>query len=137
MSQLKTTVQLPVSLRQRMLDHARLHRQQEVCGLIGGVHQQLKSYYPVENIAKDPAKRFLMDPEGQIDAMRRMRKAGEELLGIFHSHPSTQAQPSATDLEQAAYPGVIYFIISLMGEIPELNGFYYDGERFSQPLTIE
>ena len=72
-----------------------------------------------------------MNPREQIDVMRRLRETGEELLGIFHSHPDAPAAPSATDLRLAAYPGTVYFIASLSGATPELRAYRYDGRAFS------
>jgi len=103
-----------------MLEHALIHPTIEVCGLIGGQDMQATTIYAVKNIADDPKHRFLMDPEEQIAAMRTMRETNESLWGIYHSHLDSPAEPSQTDKEMAAYPGVYYFIISLISKIPEL-----------------
>ena len=44
--------------------------------------------------------------------MREIRMAGLELLGIYHSHPNGENQPSPRDIERAYYPDAAYFIIS-------------------------
>jgi proteasome lid subunit RPN8/RPN11 len=124
-------IELPESLRRRMLDYALASPGEEVCGLIGGSGWRLRSWYPVPNAAPDRARRYLMSPEDQIDALRRIRDAGEELLGIFHSHPDAPAEPSAVDREMAAYPGVIYFIVSLQGD-PDLQAWRFDDPGFSR-----
>ncbi len=119
-----------------MLKHAINHPTIEICGLIGGQDKQATTIYSVKNIAEDPKHRFLMDPEEQIAAMRAMRETNETLLGIYHSHPDSPAEPSQTDEEMAAYPGVYYFIISLISKIPELNVFYFNGEQFEDIILI-
>ena len=121
---------LPDGLRLRMLEHARSSPGREVCGLVGGMAGRPVNYYPVANEAPDPARRFLMNPEAQLDAMRRMREAGEDLFGIFHSHPGSPAEPSATDRELAFYPGVVYYIASLLPSAPQLQAWYFDGKEF-------
>jgi len=103
----------------------------EVCALLGGKDNQLTSIYPVTNIADDPTTCFLLDPEGQIDAMKAIRQAGEDLRGIFHSHPASAATPSATDQAMASYPDVYYIIVSLVANQPELQVHYYDGSTFT------
>jgi len=113
-----------------MLDHALTVPHEEVCGILGARAQKLRTYYPVANAAKDQEKLFLLDAQGQIDAMRIMRDREENLGGIFHSHPDSGAEPSETDLRLAAYPGVIYFIASLAGGQPELRAFEFDGTAF-------
>ncbi len=53
-------------------------------------------------------------PEELFAAQRVMRERGEELLGIYHSHPrSPKPVPSETDVRLAYYPSAIYFIIGL------------------------
>ena len=103
-----------------------------MCGLIGGARGRPVSYYPVPNDAPDPGRRFLMQPEAQVDAMRRMRNAGEELLGIFHSHPESRAEPSDVDRDLAFYPDVVYFIASLVPGAQELRAWYFDGAKFTE-----
>lgn len=131
-----TQINLPQTLKQQMLEHARQHPQQESCGLIGGFAGLAKSYYPIKNIADDLAHRFLMEPEQQIDAMRKMRDRGETLSGIFHSHPDTAAEPSAIDLELASYPDVIYFIASLASKTPVFYSYHYDGISFNKVSLV-
>jgi proteasome lid subunit RPN8/RPN11 len=112
-----------------MLEHALAAPGEEVCGLLGARDGRPVHYYPVTNDAPDRAGRFLMNPGEQIAAMRRMRTEGEELFGIFHSHPAAPAAPSPIDLELAAYPGTLYFIASLAGA-PELKAYRFDGAGF-------
>ena len=129
---------LPNSLRRQLLEQALANPHREVCGLLGGCGQALLSYYPVRNIAADPANEFLMDPAGQIGVMKQLRASGEQLLGIFHTHPTTTARPSARDERLAYYPDTIYFILSLMTSPPDLRAYYFDGERFSErPIQTE
>jgi proteasome lid subunit RPN8/RPN11 len=45
--------------------------------------------------------------------MLEIERQGWELLGIYHSHPHTQAYPSPTDVALAFYPDALYFIVSL------------------------
>lgn len=115
-----------------MLEHALSDPASEVCGLIGGNDDKAGTIYPVKNIAEYPTDSFLMDPHGQIATMRSLREKNETLWGIYHSHPDTQAIPSERDRQLAAYPGVNYFIISLIDEPPELNAYKFDGKKFEK-----
>jgi proteasome lid subunit RPN8/RPN11 len=54
-----------------------------------------------------------MAPKEQLSAIKEMRESGEELFAIYHSHPTAPATPSASDIEQSAYPEAYYLIISL------------------------
>lgn len=127
---------LPRRLHDELIDYGRASPTVEVCGLLGGRGARLLRFYPVHNIADDPARAFLLEAEGQIDAMRAMRNAGESLRGIFHSHPDGPAEPSDTDLALAAYPDVYYLVLSLRETKPLLAAFYYDGREF-QPASLQ
>lgn len=108
----------------QLLHHAQTAPEDEVCGLIGAAAGAAMRVYPVANVASDSHRLFAMDPKGQIDAMRAMREAGETLFAIYHSHPHSPAAPSATDLQQAAYPEALYLIISLDTKgVLEMRGY--------------
>lgn len=127
---MKVQIILPDNLRQQMYKHALSDPSHEICGLLGGQRDNLTSYYPVKNIAEDPARRYLMDPAGQIAALKQMRDQDEVLTAIFHSHTDAPAQPSSTDLDMAYYPDVTYLILTLQTTPPELNAFFFDGTQF-------
>lgn len=106
-------IELPRKLVNELLHQAQLSNDEEACGFVGKNSAGKYSCYPVRNIAETPATRFLMDPEEQLSSMKQMRDQEEDMFAIYHSHPTAPAIPSATDLEQAAYPDAYYLIISL------------------------
>jgi proteasome lid subunit RPN8/RPN11 len=115
---------LPRTLINQLLSEAQHSPEEEVCGLIGARQGSPSRVYPVANIASERDHLFAMEPKAQIDAMRRMREAGEELFAIYHSHPHAPAEPSLRDLEEAAYPEALYLIISLNTKgVLEMRGF--------------
>ncbi len=119
-----TDVTLPRTLINGMLSHAQHSPEIEVCGLIARTKEGGFRVYPVANVSTEADHLFRMDPAAQIDAMRRMREAGEELFAIYHSHPHAPAEPSRRDLDEAAYPEALYLIISLNTKgVLELRGF--------------
>lgn len=96
---------------------------EEACGLLGGVVGIASSHYGVANVAREPAERFEMDPVGQLQAFRTIEERGEELIAIYHSHPSTAAVPSKADLRQVAYPDAYYLIVSLASGPPQVRAY--------------
>jgi [CysO sulfur-carrier protein]-S-L-cysteine hydrolase len=120
-------IKLPRFLVNQLLAHAQRHSGYEVCGLIGARAGAPVACYPVTNIAEHPERLYAMDPTQQIDALRKMRERNQELYAIYHSHPRSPAVPSATDLAQASYPGILYLIISLetKGTL-QMRGFRFD-----------
>ena len=84
----------------------------ECCGLLAGSDGTIARSFPAVNAASDPAVSYDIAPEELFRLMRAMRAAGLEMLGIYHSHPNGQNEPSASDIERAYYPDAAYFIIS-------------------------
>ncbi len=123
-------IQIPLKITQQLLQHAQSSPEAEVCGLIGGLNGVPTSCYPVANNDLHPQNRFTLEPSEQIGAFKTMREKGEELFAIYHSHPHTPAEPSATDLELASYKEALYLIISLNTKgVLEMRGFNIDGNR--------
>ncbi|GAB4346720.1 MAG: CysO-cysteine peptidase [Gammaproteobacteria bacterium] len=133
------SIVLPRTLVNQILRHAQRAKSLEVCGLIGARDGRPVHCYPVANVAEQPARRFAMDPQGQLDALRQMRERDETLWAIYHSHPDEPAIPSATDIEESQYPDVLYLIVSLNTKgVLELRGFRMrTGEPEAVDLTIE
>jgi proteasome lid subunit RPN8/RPN11 len=97
-----------------MFAHARAASPAECCGLVGGEGKSARTVYRLRNVANDPLVGYEAAPEELFAAQRNMRERGEELLGIYHSHPrSSEPVPSETDVRLAYYPSAIYFIIGL------------------------
>jgi len=107
------TIEIPRRIVNQLLEQALSAPDTEVCGLIASLDGQPCHCYPVSNVATKPQSQFQLDPKQQISALRCMREQGQSLFAIYHSHPSTPATPSVTDIEQANYPDVLYLIISL------------------------
>ncbi len=133
------TLKLQRTLVNQILTQAQQSPEQEICGLLGGRDGKAQQCYPVENSATDPQRRYHMAPQGQIDAMRRMREAGEELIAIYHSHPHSAALPSETDLQEAQYPDAVYLIVSLNTEgVMEMAAFrIIEGQARQMALELE
>jgi proteasome lid subunit RPN8/RPN11 len=107
------TIELPLKIVNQILSHAQSQAEEEICGLIAARDGQIKTTYPIENVASHRESLYQMDGKAQIDAMREMRENGEQLYAIYHSHPHSAAYPSATDLKEAQYSDAIYLIVSL------------------------
>ncbi len=115
-------------VRQAIEEHALRERPAECCGLLSGNDSLITSVHPLRNGAERPEARYFASPEELFAAMRRIRKANQTLLGIYHSHPRTSAYPSPADVEMAFYPEAFYFIISLEPS-PDLRAFKIERAR--------
>lgn len=131
-------VKMSRMLATRLLFEAQKQPDAEVCGFLSQRDGIPYEIYPVTNVAADPARRFEMDPAGQIAALRNMRDRGEEMLAIYHSHPSAPPEPSVHDLEGLGYPQALYLIISLnIKGVLEMRAWQRDGDAMQERvLTI-
>ena len=104
--------------------HAHETAPAECCGLIGGSEETALTVYQLHNIAPNPTVTYEAAPEDLFAAQRQMRDRGEELLGIYHSHPrATEPAPSETDVRLAYYPRAVYFIVGLGAAVPVMRAF--------------
>jgi proteasome lid subunit RPN8/RPN11 len=118
------TLALPRTLVNRILAQAQQQPENETCGLLGARNGEAVHYYPVKNIATDPATRFEMDPRQQIEVMKTLREKDEQLLAIVHSHPHSPPAPSAVDMEAYGYADAYYLIVSLnVKGVLEMRGY--------------
>lgn len=90
----------------------------ECCGaLIGIVHSheiEVRTLIPVENAATGHSL-YLIDADNVLRLERQCACAGLQVVGFYHSHPTTPAEPSRLDLELAS-PGYVYLIVDAIGE---------------------
>ncbi len=84
----------------------------ECCGLLAGRDGVITHVFPAENVASEPAKSYEIAPKEIFRMMREFRAAGLEFLGIYHSHPNGENEPSARDIELAYYSEEAYLILS-------------------------
>jgi proteasome lid subunit RPN8/RPN11 len=123
-------------LIEMMKEHAQVCFPEEGCGVLGGKGETADCFRPITNELHS-ANRFRMDAEEQLQAFLWFEQNDIELLGIFHSHPAGPNHPSPTDLEEFAYPGVAYFILSHKGSGWQVNCFQIEGIEYKEiPLNL-
>lgn len=83
-----------------------------------------------------PTTRYLIDPREQLKAFRSIDAAGEELLGIYHSHPVSQPYPSPTDRVEAHYPDAFYVLVSLRTGQPEVRAYRIGADDFIREIPV-
>ena len=97
---------------EEMFGHARAAAPAECCGLVGGRDASAMSVYPLHNVAPDPEVSYEAAPQDLFAAQRLMRARGEQLVGIYHSHPrEPDPVPSPRDVRLAFETSALYFII--------------------------
>lgn len=117
-----------------IVDHAKDGFPDEVCGLLAGRNDVILRLFRITNIDKSSIS-YMMEPSEQFKAFKEMRNEGLELLAIYHSHPTSQAHPSQTDVRLAYYPDAVYIIASMQKvSTPEVKGFRIVDGRISEEI---
>jgi proteasome lid subunit RPN8/RPN11 len=77
--------------------------------LLLGQRGQVERVVAAANIASDPLRRYMIDPQ-------LLSQLLPEAIGFYHSHPRGEPIPSPTDVREAFYPDMITLIAGLKGE---------------------
>lgn len=116
-------VRIKKGLLENIIQHAKEEAPLECCGLLSGQDDVASQMQRMSNKLRS-AVRFEMDPKELFHFFRRLRATRQTHLGIYHSHPSSRAYPSETDVQESLYPDCSYFIVSLMNlHSPQVRAF--------------
>jgi [CysO sulfur-carrier protein]-S-L-cysteine hydrolase len=122
-------VQVKKSVLNQIIQHAQSESPLECCGLLSGRRQVINDLHQMSNHARS-AVRFEMDPLELFLFFRELRATENDHLGIYHSHPATEAYPSASDIRESFYPDCSYFIISLKDpRAPQIRAFRIEDNK--------
>jgi proteasome lid subunit RPN8/RPN11 len=130
-------VRVVQSVVDAVIAHALECRPAECCGVLLGKDDDIVEAVRSQNLSDNP-NRYELDPQVHIHARQRARASGLRVAGFYHSHPHSEASPSATDLAEASYDDVVWLIVGLHGEAPEVRLFVIQQGAFRElPLTVE
>ncbi len=122
---------LPRRLSEQMIDQCQRDAPLEACGLLLGNGETVTEIREMNNSDAE-AEHYMMEPEEQFEVFKELREREELVVGIYHSHPASEAHPSPEDVRLAFYPGIIYVIISLAGKEPVIRGFKIIEEKIEE-----
>ena len=121
-----------------MVEHCQQEYPKEACGILAGRDGIVTQRYPMANLDGSPIS-YQMDSREQLQVMKRMRVACEEMLAIYHSHTASAAYPSPVDVGLAVYPEVSYVLVSLKDQAnPEVRSYrIQDGVITAEDLRVD
>jgi [CysO sulfur-carrier protein]-S-L-cysteine hydrolase len=118
---------LPAAMREAIVAHARAALPHEACGLIAGDRPAAEGgrpsrWIPTRNAHASPY-RFEIHPDDLLRATLEIDDAGGVVWAIVHSHVTSAARPSPSDIREARHPAALYLICSLdPGEADPVSG---------------
>ena len=83
----------------------------EACAILFGKNNEVLDIFLTENIEKSPLN-FTISNEQLIEAYKIAEDKKIEVIGIFHSHPNSEAWPSNTDKKFMQSNPVVWIIYS-------------------------
>ena len=83
----------------------------EACGILFGKNNQVLDIFLTENIEESPMN-FTTSNEQLIEGYKIAEEKKMEVIGIFHSHPNSDAFPSSTDKKFMQSNPVVWVIYS-------------------------
>lgn len=135
------SIELPATMVQALVDHARGEYPNEMCGVIVGDRPAAAGgaplrWEPTRNLAASPL-RYEIHPDDLLRLTIETENAGEEFWAIVHSHTHSSPRPSLTDVGLAFYPDAIYLLVSLAEDEPALAAWrIVDGEIHPVELIV-
>jgi proteasome lid subunit RPN8/RPN11 len=113
----------------------------ECCGLIEGAATEggwrADALHATHNLAADPMRGFLIDPEVQFRLLRALRGTDRAIIGCYHSHPNGDATPSGRDRAEAMDDGFVWLVAGVRNDAATLAAFVFDAKaRRFDPLAL-
>ena len=113
-----------MSWKYKALEHAKKDAPHEACGLLA-VYKGKEKYYACNNIAKDLADQFIIDPDDWMNV-----EDDAEIVAVVHSHPNHPPTASDADLASCEYLDLPFYIVT-----PETgNWSYYEPTGYKKGL---
>jgi proteasome lid subunit RPN8/RPN11 len=117
--------------------HARADHPDEACGIVAGPEggDRPERFVPMANAERSPTF-YRLDPAEQLKVWREMDARDEEPVIIYHSHTSTEAHPSRTDISYASEPNAHYVLVSTR-DADGLGDFQFRSFRIVEGVVTE
>lgn len=105
-------IQVRRGVLEDIVRHAQEESPRECCGLLMGESDIVTRHRRMKN-ALESNVRYSMEAQELFRFFKDLRSGDLKHLGIYHSHPASEAYPSDTDVRESFYPDCAYFIVSL------------------------
>jgi proteasome lid subunit RPN8/RPN11 len=101
------------AMRDEIVAHAKRDHPDEACGIVAGPEgsDRAERWVPMTNAAGSPTF-YEFDSAELLALYKQMWDNDEEPVVVYHSHTSTEAYPSRTDIGLASEPGAHYVLVS-------------------------
>ncbi|MFT5286231.1 MAG: proteasome lid subunit RPN8/RPN11 [Planctomycetota bacterium] len=127
---------LPIEIERSALlflrEQARDAYPREACGVLSGIRNEnrlwIRRVFSVSNLARD-SRSFDLDPGQLVARSNEASELGEELLGVWHTHPDQRPELSDRDRHHASNEWE-QVVVSVNAQSETTIGWY--GYRFGE-----
>ena len=102
---------LSQSDKKTLVEHAEKEKPNESCAILFGKDNLVSEVFLTENIEESPIN-FTISNEQLIEGYNIAEEKKLKVIGIFHSHPNSEAYPSKTDKKFMHSNPVVWIIYS-------------------------
>ena len=132
---LEKSIVINNSHKHTLIEHAKKHAPNESCALLFGKESSgeyvVKDVFLTKNTEDSPIN-FTISNEELLKGYKNAEQKNLDVIGIFHSHPHSEAIPSMTDKKFMEINPVIWLIFSNKSD--ELAAYVLESEI--KPVSI-
>lgn len=114
-----------------LAEHAENEKPNESCAILFGKGDTVSEVFLTENMEDSPVN-FTISNEQLIEGYRIAEEKNVDVIGIFHSHPSSEAYPSNTDKKFMQSNPVAWIIYS--GATRDFRAYLLESEIIEIPI---
>lgn len=135
---MQKTIILSQVQKQILIDHAKKCAPAESCALLFGKEESststVKEVFLTKNTEHSPVN-FTISNEELLQGYQEAERKGLDVIGIFHSHPHSEARPSPTDKKFMMINPVVWMIFSNVQD--QLNAFVLESEMVPVLIKVQ
>ena len=117
-----------------LAEHAENEKPNESCAILFGKNDTVSEVFLTKNIEESPVN-FTISNEQLIEGYKIAEERKIEVIGIFHSHPNSEAYPSNTDKKFMQSNPVAWIIYS--GVNKDFRAYFLESEMKEIPIEEE
>lgn len=106
----------------QLIYHCKKESPLEACGLLSGKDGIIRTIWPMKNIDQSTVS-FSMSLSEIKKVFHLISMKNENVLAIYHSHPTAPAIPSRGDIHYNNYPELSHVIVSLQNQVPDIKAY--------------
>ena len=124
-------IKLSESNKKILSEYSENQKPNESCALLFGRDNTVMDLFLTENIEKSPVN-FTISNKQLIEGYSMAEQKNMQVIGIFHSHPDSEAYPSNTDKKFMQSNPVVWIIYS--GINKNFRAYFLESEIMEVPI---